>query len=248
MGRLDNLAELSRDELFQLARMAEQAERYEEMVDYVRSFVKKESRELSVEERNILSVAYKNVVGNRRTSWRVLNSIEQKEAKRSNEENKQAAITYKEKVESELRSYCREILSLLDSDLLQTAAVAETKVFYLKMKGDYYRYICEFATGEFRDENSTNALQCYEEAYKTSQDELDSTNPTRLGLALNFSVFYYEILNKPENACTMAKTAFDEAIPNLDSLTDENAYKDSTLILQLLRDNLTLWSSEAEDN
>ena len=248
MGKLENLNELSRDELFQLARMSEQAERYDEMISFVRAFIKKEQRELTVDERNILSVAYKNVVGNRRTSWRVLNSIEQKEAKRGNDDNKQAAATYKEKVENELRSYCREILSLIDSDLMPTASNAEGRVFYLKMKGDYYRYICEFATGDFKDENAALGLQCYEEANKVSQAELDATNPTRLGLALNFSVFYYEIMNKPENACSMAKAAFDEAIPNLDNLTDETAYKDSTLILQLLRDNLTLWNSETEDN
>ena len=248
MGRLDDLNSLSRDELFQLAKMSEQAERYEEMVNYVRTFVKKERKELSVEERNILSVAYKNVVGNRRTSWRVLNSIEQKESKRGNDENKQAAATYKEKVENELRSFCREIFALIDSDLVPVVTNNEGKVFYLKMKGDHYRYVCEFATGDFKEENSRNALQAYNEANEISSAELEATNPTRLGLALNFSVFHYEIMSNPEAACQMAKTAFDEAIPSLDSLTDENAYKDSTLILQFLRDNLTLWNSEAEEN
>ena len=73
---------------------------------------------------------------------------------------------------------------------------------------------------------------------------MQPTHPIRLGLALNFSVLYYEILNNPELACTLAKTAFDEAIAELDAL-NEDSYKDSTLIMQLLRDSLTLWTSDS---
>lgn len=75
-----------------------------------------------------------------------------------------------------------------------------------------------------------------------AQSELTPTHPIRLGLALNFSVFYYEILNSPDRACHLAKQAFDDAIAELDSLSEES-YRDSTLIMQLLRDNLTLWTS-----
>ncbi|XP_010191606.1 PREDICTED: 14-3-3 protein beta/alpha-like, partial [Mesitornis unicolor] len=88
-----------------------------------------------------------------------------------------------------------------------------------------------------------NSQQAYQEAFEISKKEMQPTHPIRLGLALNFSVFYYEILNSPEKACNLAKTAFDEAIAELDTLNEES-YKDSTLIMQLLRDNLTLWTSE----
>lgn len=76
--------------------------------------------------------------------------------------------------------------------------------------------------------------------------ELATTHPIRLGLALNFSVFYYEILNSPDRACHLAKQAFDDAIAELDTLSEES-YKDSTLIMQLLRDNLTLWTSDLQE-
>merc|ERR1712027_258780 len=88
-----------------------------------------------------------------------------------------------------------------------------------------------------------------EEFYKKAMEvasALPETHPTRLGLALNFSVCYYEILKKPEEACKLAKEAFDAAIEKLDTLNDAS-YKDSTLIMQLLRDNLTLWTSEEND-
>merc|ERR1712038_345631 len=83
-------------------------------------------------------------------------------------------------------------------------------------------------------------------ASEIGQTDLATTHPIRLGLALNFSVFYYEVLNSPEQACSLAKSAFDDAIQELDTLSEES-YKDSTLIMQLLRDNLTLWTSEVEN-
>ena len=83
-----------------------------------------------------------------------------------------------------------------------------------------------------------NSEKAYKEA-KEAAKPLPSTHPIRLGLALNFSVFYYEIMNDAAKACELAKTAFDDAIAELDNLK-EDSYKDSTLIMQLLRDNLTV--------
>ena len=112
-------------------------------------------------------------------------------------------------------------------------------------KGDYYRYLAEFATGDVRKEAAEKSLEAYQEANNTASSELPSTHPIRLGLALNFSVFFYEILGSPDRACQLAKAAFDEAIAELDALSEES-YKDSTLIMQLLRDNLTLWTSDMQ--
>ncbi|MCL7037933.1 hypothetical protein MKW94_023545 [Papaver nudicaule] len=111
------------------------------------------------------------------------------------------------------------------------------------MKGDYHRYLAEFKSGSDRKEAAESTLLAYKSAQDIALAELSPTHPIRLGLALNFSVFYYEILNSPDRACTLAKQAFDEAISELDSLGEES-YKDSTLIMQLLRDNLTLWTSD----
>ncbi|KAH9826319.1 14-3-3 protein [Teratosphaeria destructans] len=232
-----------------LAKLAEQAERYEEMVENMKA-VASADQELSVEERNLLSVAYKNVIGARRASWRIVTSIEQKEESKGNEAQVKLIKEYREKIENELAKICEDILEVLDKHLIPSAQSGESKVFYHKMcvyqKGDYHRYLAEFATGDKRQASANKSLEAYQAATEVAATELAPTHPIRLGLALNFSVFYYEILNSPDKACQMAKTSFDEAIAELDTLSEES-YKDSTLIMQLLRDNLTLWtSSEAE--
>ena len=112
-------------------------------------------------------------------------------------------------------------------------------------KGDYHRYEAEFSTGDDRKQAAENSLVAYKSASDIAMIELSPTHPIRLGLALNFSVFYYEILNSPDRACRLAKAAFDDAIAELDSLAEES-YKDSTLIMQLLRDNLTLWTADIQ--
>ncbi|VAH72010.1 unnamed protein product [Triticum turgidum subsp. durum] len=240
-------AKLSREENVYMAKLAEQAERYEEMVEFMEKVAKTvDSEELTVEERNLLSVAYKNVIGARRASWRIISSIEQKEESRGNEDRVTLIKDYRGKIEVELTKICDGILKLLDSHLVPSSTAPESKVFYLKMKGDYY-YLAEFKSGTERKDAAENTMVAYKAAQEIALKELPPTHPIRLGLALNFSVFYYEILNSPDRACDLAKQAFDEAISELDSLSEES-YKDSTLIMQLLRDNLTLWTSDISED
>jgi len=216
------------------------------MVQNVKSLAELDTQ-LNVEERNLLSVAYKNVVGARRASWRVLSSIESKEKEKGDSDKVTAITAYRDKVEKELEKICHELLEVLEKHLLPGDKTAEGQVFYWKMAGDYWRYLAEFATADDRKHKAEQAKQKYEQATKTAQSQgLPPTNPIRLGLALNYSVFYYEILNMPQDACTLAKTAFDDAISELDSLQEEQ-YKDATLIMQLIRDNLTLWTSDNTD-
>ncbi|CAN1352001.1 14-3-3-like protein B [Linum perenne] len=233
-----------RDQFVYTAKLAEQAERYEEMVEAMKNLAKLDV-ELTIEERNLLSVGYKNVIGARRASWRILSSIEQKEESRGNEVNAKRIKDYRNKVENELADICNDVMVVIDEHLIPAAPTGESAIFYYKMKGDYYRYLAEFKSGSEKKEAGENSMKAYE--VTAAEADLPPTHPIRLGLALNFSVFYYEILNSPERACHLAKQAFDEAISELDTLNEES-YKDSTLIMQLLRDNLTLWTSDiAED-
>jgi len=256
----------NREENVYNAKLAEQAERYDDMVKYMKEVAKDNvSADLSIEERNLLSVAYKNVIGARRASWRVLTSIHNKEKERESVseskggENKSDANIksssvkiYMEKVEKELDDTCDEILDIINDSLIKNASTPEAKVFYHKMSGDYFRYLAEFKYGDDKNEAAASAKEAYMNALEIARKDgtevgLAPTHPIRLGLALNFSVFYYEILSEPEEACALAKKAFDDAIAELDQL-QEDSYKDATLIMQLLRDNLTLWTSDQEEH
>jgi len=236
-----------RERLIYLAKLAEQGERYDEMADFIQKVAEVATEELTVEERNLLSVAFKNAVGARRASLRIVSSVEQKQKKRKGDGEESAygkiATQYRESVEKELKEICGKILNLIDNHFLKMPnTTAESKVFYYKMKGDYYRYLAEFNPVE-KPEEIQAAKLAYEEATNVASGELSATHPIRLGLALNFSVFYFEILSSSRTACKMAQTAFDDAIKALDQCV-ENHYRDSTLIMQLLRDNLTLWQSD----
>merc|ERR1712037_971220 len=145
------------------AKLAEQAERYDEMATHMEN-VGKVPDELSVEERNLLSVAYKNAVGSRRAAWRIITSVEQKEDSKGNGENAKWAKEYCLKVESELQKICDTILSLLDGKLIGTAGNDESKVFYQKMKADYYRYTAEFTCGDAKVKAAESARAAYADA------------------------------------------------------------------------------------
>merc|ERR1712048_1379359 len=183
--------------------------------------------------------------GAKRSSWRTWASGNFSEVKED------YVTKYRMLVEKELKAICLEVLGLLADHLLPNVNDSddngETKVFYLKMCGDYYRYLSEFTTGDEGEQNKEKTQKYYKDAMESAKKNLPETHPTRLGLALNFSVCYYEILKKPEDACKLAKEAFDAAIEKLDTLNDAS-YKDSTLIMQLLRDNLTLWTSSHDDD
>jgi len=207
----------ARDTLIFKAKLAEQAERYDDMVDAMKEVVELQ-QPLSSEERNLLSVAYKNIIGSRRSSWRVLQSIN---SKAQGDDLTTAVNDFRENIEKELKQFCREILGLLDNFLISDDDT-EAKVFYLKMfvfvffflardvngsdrKGDYFRYLAEIAAAEDRKDISNDALHAYEEASKVAEG-LSPTHPIRLGLALNFSVFHYEIMVNHDEACKLAKS------------------------------------------
>ncbi|KAL3683095.1 hypothetical protein R1sor_001117 [Riccia sorocarpa] len=233
----------SKAQSLHMAKLSEQAERYDEMANSMEEVSKTaDVEELNTEERNLLSVAFKTAVGLRRSSWRIVSSIEQRE---DNVERLIMVKRYRAKIESEMTSICERILKLLESLLIPSATTAEAKVFYLKMKGDYCRYLAEFKTCSERRNVVDNTLEAYKAGQEIAFSELAPTNPIRLGLALNFSVFYNEIMSSPGKSCDLARQAFDEAIAELDTL-GEDSYKDSIMIMQLLRDNLTLWTEGGE--
>jgi len=240
-----------RESLVYRAKVAEQAECYEEMVIAMKQVVALDS-DLSIEERNLLSVGFKNVVGAKRTAWRIITSLEVKEQDyyinilNENAWKLSEIREIKFKIESYLHAICGEILKLLDEKLIPHANGVESKVFWYKMKGDYHRYIAEYERDNIKLLHANKALFSYQQAMDEA-GTLKCTNPILLGLVLNFSVFYYEIMADKEKACSMAKKYFDSAVNEVDFLEGEE-FKDTTLIMQLLKDNLALWTTADSDD
>lgn len=249
---------LSVDELIVLAETAEKGELFVDMTEFITQLVKKklaaskpdDATVMEAKERQLFSLAYKNKVGRLRESWRRIAAEDEADDKIKN--------PYQAQIEKELDETCGMVIKSLNSLVdackkINEKVVADKKhvdesgniqpvdddeyVFYTKMIGDYYRYLAEVTK---KDDHKKNAEKYYTDSLDRAQHYLKETNPTRLGLALNFSVCYFEILENKNKACAMAKAAFDEAIEKLDSLSDES-YRESTMIMQLLRDNLSIW-------
>ncbi|CAM0873960.1 unnamed protein product [Alopecurus aequalis] len=223
-----------------MAKLAEQAERYDDMVEFMKTLARMDV-DMSAEERHLFSVGFKNTIGTRRASWRILSSLEKKVT--AGDQASRMINAYRKKVEDELRMVCNEILSIIAIHCLPLANTGENVVFFYKMKGDYYRYLAEFSTETEKKSAADQSLMAYQHAMVVASTELSPAHPIRLGLALNFSVFFYEIMNCHERACQVAKQAFDEAASEINS-AGVDGYNDSTLMMQLLKDNLALWTSE----
>ena len=233
----------TREEYVYLAKLYERAERFPDMVKAINKFIELNPK-LTKDERNVLSAGYKNIISKKRSSFRLLNGMEKKEEKKNSTQIANIR-EIKGAIEKELSQACEEIQKIVDKYLVPNATDSENKVFYLKLKGDYYRYKCELDGKDF-EETCNKAEKVYKEAYEIANKDIPITNSTRLGLALNYSVFYYEIKGLKEEACNIAKSAFDEAMKVLDDLEKSKA-KDTLLIVQLLKENLILWSSEMNE-
>ena len=227
-----------------LARVAEQAERFEDMVDFLNKAIDAKSGEdFTIDERNLLSVGFKNLIGSQRGAIRTIGAIEQNP---KYQKFGDALAQYKKQIEKELYEKCMSIVNCVESKCLKLAAEDESKAFFQKMIGDYYRYVAESATDENLEKVKKGALSGYEEAEKLSKG-LNACNPIRLGLALNFSVFYYEVMNDHKKACELGEAALSEALEKIDDV-DEETFRDAKSIIELLKENLSLWKEEEGDN
>ena len=226
-----------------MARVADQAERYDDMVEFLTQVIKKKDEDLNTEERNLLSVGFKNLISSSRAAWRTVGAIEQNE---KYAEYSGDCATYKKKIEGELEKQCKKVISIVQDHSIPKATEAESKTFYLKMIGDYYRYIAETAKETLLEEVTEKALELYGKATAAAK-ELKPYNSTRLGLALNFSVFHYEVKNDIPTACKLAEEALDAAKENIDNMDNEDA-RDALSIVELLKENLSLWKEEGEED
>ena len=231
---------MSLEEQIFLARVAEQAERFEDMVQFLQSAIgAKSGEDFTVDERNLLSVGFKNLIGSQRGAIRTIGAIEQNPKYTKFGDSLQS---YKKKIEDELFAKCILIVEIVKDKCLVLAQDDESSAFFQKMIGDYYRYVAESAKGDKLDQVKNGALEGYEAA-RTLSEKLNACNPIRLGLALNFSVFYYEVMNNHKKACELGEDALSKALEKIDDV-DEETFRDAKSIIELLKENLSLWKEE----
>ena len=183
---------MSLEEYIFMARVAEQAERFDDMVTYLTDVVNSKNEDFTTEERNLLSVGFKNQIGSKRTAIRTISAIEQnpKYSKFNG-----ALGEYKKRIEGELYDQCMSIVNIVKEKCLGKCTTDETKAFFQKMIGDYYRYVAECAAADKIDAVKEGALEAYSKSSELVAS-LNACNPITLGLALNFSVFHYEVMNQ----------------------------------------------------
>ena len=232
-------------EYLYLTKLFQRTEHYPEMVKAINKYIEQNPK-LSKDEQKLLCDGYKNVISDKRNSLRLLNNLNKKEEEEGNQINhiKQMDII-KQKIQNELLIIFKEIHSMLDKYLIPNAQDSEAKVLYMKIKADYYRYHCEFAEGDEFEEAKNNGEKIYKEAYDMALKDINIYNSVRLGLALNYSVFVYEIMDNKNEAYEIAQKAYDDAMKMVDDV-EKNRTSDNLLLIQLLKENLNIWNNEIE--
>lgn len=235
-----------RNEFILMAKLYENTEKFQLMFENINKFVAL-GPSLNKDERIILNNGYKNIITNQRRAWRELIKTETKELQSGNNNNKsEYAKELRVEVENEILLAADKVLEMVDKYLLPNASDVESRVFFYKMKADFLRYKAEVKLGE-------EYITCYKEsadAYAEGQkiaEPLPISNTVKLGLALNYSVLMYEVVLNKESAIKLAKVAYDEAMKIIDDL-DKTKGKETILLIQLLKENLSLWNNDNEED
>lgn len=227
------------DELSSLAQVSLIAERFEDASKYIEELIKRKKDDLTKDEKNAFYNSFKFIINSKRCAWQSANYMEEKE---KDEERKTMIKNYKNILENEIYDICKNVITLINNFLMNKTILDESKIFFLKMKGDYYRYLCEFQSlsenKNYPDESEKN----YKMAVELSQN-ISWINPLKLGLYLNYSVFYYEIKKDVKKAMQIAKEAIKNAKKYSDKLKEEDD-KDAEMSIQTMKENIIYWEEE----
>ena len=227
------------EELSSLAQVALIAERYFDASKYVEELIKKKKEDLTKEEKNIFYKSFKYVVNSKRSAWLSINYLEEKE---KNDERMEIIKNYKNIIEKDILDICKNVITLINNFLLTKAVIDEAKMFYLKMKGDYYRYLCEFKALNENKNYLEESEKNYKNAIELSQN-ISWIGTIKLGLYLNYSVFIYEIKKDTKKAIQIAKEAVKSAKKYSDKIKEEED-KDAEITIQVLKENINYWEED----
>ncbi|KAH0789525.1 14-3-3 protein [Histomonas meleagridis] len=235
-----------RDADLHMVQILDQTSCYKDMIELMKHVVEL-NPELTADERNLLSVSYKRAINISRNSLQNLTEIIGFQETQSSEARVNQLNIFKQNIIQELEQYCQELISIVDNKLLPSAKDVEAKVFYYKLKADYYRYISEAKEGEEKEESSQKAQENYEKAFQLAQAELPKYSPSFLGVVLNYSVFLYDVAQKRQEAIDLA-TKTEQETSILIEQNSEAQINEAVSILQFLRENISLWTKSNEEN
>ncbi|CDW76128.1 dna damage checkpoint protein rad24 [Stylonychia lemnae] len=233
------------------ASLADEAQRYGDMIEYMGWIVQKsvkKQKDLSNDEKNLFNIGYKNLITQKRRQHRIIlekiYQFQEEEKDDESEENQMKMglmnIT-KDKIESEICEICDKILETVDL-LQEFSKTSESRVFYSKLRADFQRYLADASYTDHYQSKVQKAKENYETAIRDAEG-LFTTHPLRLATALNYSVFMFDNLKQPAKAVELAKSAFDMALFDLETV-EEEMIQETLRVMQLLRDNVTLWEAD----
>jgi 14-3-3 protein beta/theta/zeta len=231
----DYIMALSRSEILDKLKLANPLTQYDEMLDLIQTLTPLQA--FSKEERDLFGLAAENYIQSRIKLWSEVSSSEQKS---EGSETRQAQLKdEREKIEADSRTVLETKILPVAKDQLTLSTEATHSVFFNGISGNAYAFLASIAAGDSRQALIEGAQRSYGSAFDQAKLELNAVDPQRLYVALNFSQFYYDILDAPDRACHLAKQAFDDAI------AEDVRPIESERLMQRLRDNLTKWTSEA---
>ncbi|KAL2612661.1 hypothetical protein R1flu_024353 [Riccia fluitans] len=231
-----------REEVLRVAEAAMRAEHYDEMVEAMEKIANTAVvGELTAKESNMLFQAFMYAIGSREACIRVISLIERKAWESGRKDHQHVMARYKERIRSETHALSERIIMLLDEYLIPNARNAESRVLYLKMKGDYHWRLADTEKKmPERGRQMELVLQAYKSAQVIAFQKLPPSNAIRLQLALNFSVFYHDMMGSFNTACSTAKEAIEAAKTDVGKQVKGN-YPESKVSLDLLVRNYTCW-------
>ncbi len=224
--------------------LAEQCERYKDMIEILENLINIKKEEMNLDEKNLISIAYKNYISEIRSAISIIITYENEEISKENSPYLEYIKEYKENVIKELEIECVKICNSIQNIIMPKLETKDKKVFFGKLKGDYYRYIAENTEGEIKQKYSDLSLKTYNETL-IEANNLNYKNSNKLGLLLNLSVLYYEVNLNFNEALNLAKDTLNKGKEELNGVDEDNEqFKESISILNLINDNIKMWEME----
>ena len=227
-----------------LATILENAGKHEEAMKYMEEIAKSKKNELSIEEINLLTISFNNQITKKLNQIKILNKVIAKD-ELTNSKYLKTDTNIRDIIQRDINDICNKMINLCDNYLLNKTEKNETKILYLKLRGQYYRYLSDVLENEQQKDANKNAINSFNEAFELI-DNLSVTNPIRLGFILNYAIFQYEFLNDIDTAIKITKENFEIGINQLEKVNDNNEYQNASSIFMLLKQNIDMWNNEKE--